>query len=89
MELNSQRRWIKLSASTQQDKKVSPTTNGRYINCQYYLLVEPIYGGSMNTINNGQFRVQVTILQPIIPHKPIVAPVDWNPRLSTSSQIYL
>lgn len=88
MEQQAQRQSIRLN-SGKQNQPLAPTTSGRYVRCNYFVLVEPEFAGCCTSTRDGSFRVELKILQPPMHYEPIVPPSDWEPRLSSPSFIYL
>lgn len=70
-------------------KAIMPSTHGHYVRCQYYILVEPIFGGCCPQAVDTSFKVYLTILQPVVNYEPIQEPENWRPSIARNTNIYL
>lgn len=85
---HAERQTLKLIHQDSQ-RAVTPSTNGHYVRCRYYILVEPMFGGWFGRVSDSQFKVYLTILQPAMEYDPIEKPEDWRPSVEASSNFYL
>ena len=59
--------------------QLSPSTSGRFVKCEYYIMVSPVFSGFC--VNNGQsFAVKLNIMQPGVIMPKIEEPQNWNPE---------
>ena len=70
-------------------RNVTPSTRGHYVSCEYFILVEPLFGGCFSQVEDKSFKVNLTILQPAIHQDPIEKPENWRPSIAEDATFYL
>lgn len=61
------------------DVSLHPSTCGRYVKCEYYIKVSPLFNGCC-VRNEDSFSVKLNIMQTGLLAPTIEEPANWNPE---------